>query len=404
MSQKKSGESKEPSALVDKMIRVPFVEKYRPRLLDDVISHTEVVQTLQRLIERDSLPHLLFYGPSGTGKTSTILAISRQLNGEDRWKQCTLHLNASDDRSLDVVRERIIPFAREPILIPPSDQKTKTKSIKIVILDEADSMTIPALLALRRVIEIYTSNVRFCLIANYATKIPDAIQSRCSRFRFGPLPLPDVVSHLQTVIENESIRIEKKAIDALAKLGQGDMRQTLCLLENCAVLLLDQAGGGSGDKNDAEDAEDAEKESKNCRVSSSVKTNSPNPNPQTTQTPKTLKKDPPVVVTVGMVYAVADRPSPLHIETIHSHLMRDSLAEALTFLQNFQETHSFSVTDLLTGLYERLMENPIFPPSALGSLLNQFSMIEHALALGANDSLQLGSLVATYVVARKSIR
>jgi len=214
---------------------LPFVEKYRPRRLDEMVSHTDVIQTLQRLIDRNCLPHLLFYGPSGTGKTSTILAISRQVNGEERWKQCTLHLNASDDRSIDVVRERIIPFAREPILtIATADTATDSTSsepaaaplhpMKFVILDEVDSMTTPALLSLRRVIEMYTQNVRFCLIANYATKIPEAIQSRCSRFRFGPLPMLDVHRHLQHIVDTESIRIEKKALEALAKLGGGDMR------------------------------------------------------------------------------------------------------------------------------------------------------------------------------------
>lgn len=175
------------------------------------------MRLVEKFIEKNRLPHLLFYGPPGTGKTSTILAVARRIYGADYRKQIlevSLHpgttyltlyflstrthsnqLNASDDRGIEVVREQIKNFAETRTLF--------SKGYKLIILDEADMMTTAAQSALRRVIEQYTKNVRFCIICNYVNKIIPAIQSRCTRFRFSPLPIAEVEKRIDNVIEAE---------------------------------------------------------------------------------------------------------------------------------------------------------------------------------------------------------
>ncbi|KAI9299613.1 YNL290Wp-like protein [Cunninghamella echinulata] len=173
---------------------LPWVEKYRPKSLDQVVSHEEITDTLKTFMERNRLPHLLFYGPPGTGKTTTILACARQIYGE-KFQSSILELNASDDRGIDVVREQIKNFA--------STRTIYSSGFKLIILDECDNMTNQAQSALRRVIEKYTKNVRFCIICNYVSKIIPAIQSRCTRFRFSPLALEQVDHRLTTVVDAE---------------------------------------------------------------------------------------------------------------------------------------------------------------------------------------------------------
>ncbi|KPP57531.1 hypothetical protein Z043_124734, partial [Scleropages formosus] len=171
------------------------VEKYRPQTLDDLISHQDILSTIQKFISEDRLPHLLFYGPPGTGKTSTILACARQLYKDKEFNSMVLELNASDDRGIDVVRGPILSFA--------STRTIFKKGFKLVILDEADAMTQDAQNALRRVIEKFTENTRFCLICNYLSKIIPALQSRCTRFRFGPLSQDQIIPRLEHVIQQE---------------------------------------------------------------------------------------------------------------------------------------------------------------------------------------------------------
>lgn len=173
---------------------LPWVEKYRPATLDELISHADIIATISTFINAGKLPHLLFYGPPGTGKTSTVLACARQLYGP-KFRSMILELNASDDRGIDVVREQIKNFA--------STRKIFDRGFKLIILDEADAMTQIAQAALRRVIEKYTRNVRFCIICNYVGKIIPALQSRCTRFRFGPLERAQIETRLDYVIAQE---------------------------------------------------------------------------------------------------------------------------------------------------------------------------------------------------------
>ncbi|KAJ1538787.1 Replication factor C (RF-C) subunit, partial [Nowakowskiella sp. JEL0078] len=203
-------------------LNLPWVEKYRPSTLDDLISHTDIISTITKFIDENKLPHLLFYGPPGTGKTSTVLACARRLYG-NRLNSFVLEMNASDDRGIDAVREQIKNFA--------STKTVFSSGFKLIILDEADAMTQVAQAALRRIIEKYTRNVRFCIICNYVSKIIPAIQSRCTRFRFGPLKEEQIRPRLQYVIESEGVNITKEGVNALLKLSMGDMRKSLNILQ-----------------------------------------------------------------------------------------------------------------------------------------------------------------------------
>uniref|UniRef100_A0A8C6LXC2 Replication factor C (activator 1) 5 n=1 Tax=Nothobranchius furzeri TaxID=105023 RepID=A0A8C6LXC2_NOTFU len=206
---------------------LPWVEKYRPQTLDDLISHKDILSTLQRFISEDKLPHLLFYGPPGTGKTSTILACARQLYKDKEFNSMVLELNASDDRGIDVVRGPILSFA--------STRTIFKKGFKLVILDEADAMTQDAQNALRRVIEKFTENTRFCLICNYLSKIIPALQSRCTRFRFGPLSPDQMVPRLEHVIQQENVEVTPDGMKAIVTLSSGDMRRSLNILQSTSM-------------------------------------------------------------------------------------------------------------------------------------------------------------------------
>uniref|UniRef100_A0A8L0DRN9 Replication factor C (activator 1) 5 n=1 Tax=Oncorhynchus mykiss TaxID=8022 RepID=A0A8L0DRN9_ONCMY len=206
---------------------LPWVEKYRPQTLDDLISHKDILSTIQKFISEDRLPHLLFYGPPGTGKTSTVLASAKQLYKEKEFNAMVLELNASDDRGIDVVRGPILSFA--------STRTIFKKGFKLVILDEADAMTRDAQNALRRVIEKYTENTRFCLICNYLSKIIPALQSRCTRFRFGPLSQDQMIPRLEFVIQQESIDVTPDGMKAIVTLSSGDMRRSLNILQSTSM-------------------------------------------------------------------------------------------------------------------------------------------------------------------------
>lgn len=163
---------------------VPWVEKYRPSKIDEVSHQQEVVSALNISVKTGHVPHLLMYGPPGTGKTSTVLAMAKELFGKDHYKQRILELNASDERGIKVVRDKIKKFAQKKIQKNLKDGDREIPPIQLIILDEADSMTVDAQSALRRIIEQYSKVTRFCIICNYIAKIIDPLASRCVKFRF----------------------------------------------------------------------------------------------------------------------------------------------------------------------------------------------------------------------------
>ncbi|KAI4116000.1 MAG: hypothetical protein LQ345_003501 [Seirophora villosa] len=217
----------------------PWVEKYRPKSLKDVAAQDHTITVLQRTLQASNLPHMLFYGPPGTGKTSTILALAKELYGPEMFRSRVLELNASDERGISIVREKVKDFARMQLSNPPLHYKDKypCPPYKIVILDEADSMTQDAQSALRRTMETYSKITRFCLICNYVTRIIDPLASRCSKFRFKSLDQGNAKKRLEEIAEIEHVEVEDGVIDTLIKCSEGDLRKAITFLQSAARLV-----------------------------------------------------------------------------------------------------------------------------------------------------------------------
>ncbi|MCF2139586.1 MAG: replication factor C small subunit [Candidatus Lokiarchaeota archaeon] len=209
----------------------PWVEKYRPRHLKDVVGQKEIIKRLQVFTgpSGKSMPHLMFAGPAGTGKTTCALALIRDMFGSKMKRNATyLELNASDARGIGVIRTDVKDFAKT--------QPPEGVPFKILVLDEADSTTADAQQALRRTMENYTHNCRFILICNYSNKIILPIQSRTSMFRFSPLSKEEIVGRINYIASNEKIQIEPEAIEALIYVVNGDLRRAVNYLQAAASL------------------------------------------------------------------------------------------------------------------------------------------------------------------------
>lgn len=201
---------------------------------------------------------MLFYGPPGTGKTSTILALAKELYGPELMKSRVLELNASDERGISIVREKVKDFARMQLTNPPAGYKSRypCPPFKIIILDEADSMTQDAQSALRRTMETYSKITRFCLICNYVTRIIDPLASRCSKFRFKSLDQGNAKKRLEEIAKMEGVTVEDGAIDALIRCSEGDLRKAITFLQSAARLVGAAAAedDGEDDKMDVDDS------------------------------------------------------------------------------------------------------------------------------------------------------
>ncbi|KJE89505.1 replication factor C 5 [Capsaspora owczarzaki ATCC 30864] len=314
---------------------LPWVEKYRPSSLDELISHKDIISTIDRFITEDRVPHLLFYGPPGTGKTSTILACAKKMYG-NRMQSMVLELNASDDRGIGVVREQIKEFASTRTI-------TSSGGTKLVILDEADAMTSDAQAALRRVIEKYTRNTRFCLICNYVSKITPAIQSRCTRFRFAPLSSEQMLDRLNFVIESERVNVTDDGKAALMRLAQGDMRKVLNILQSTAMAFD--------------------------------------------------------TVDETSVYTCTGFPLPADIETIVQWLLNEPFTSAMANIGELKLQKGLALQDILREVHE-FMARIEFPANVRIYLLKQLADIEYRLSAGTNERIQLGSLVAVFNTGR----
>ncbi|RQG90378.1 replication factor C small subunit [Natrarchaeobius halalkaliphilus] len=203
-----------------------WIEKYRPQRLADIKGHEDIVPRLQRYVERNDLPHLMFAGPAGTGKTASAQAIAREVYGDD-WRENFLELNASDQRGIDVVRDRIKDFARSSF---------GGYDHRIIFLDEADALTSDAQSALRRTMEQFSNNTRFILSCNYSSQIIDPIQSRCAVFRFTELADGAVETQIREIADVEGITVTDDGIAALVYAANGDMRKAINALQAAAVM------------------------------------------------------------------------------------------------------------------------------------------------------------------------
>jgi len=202
-----------------------WTEKYRPRTLDEIKNQSEIVGRLKKFVETKTMPHCLFAGPPGTGKTTASLCLAHDIFGE-KFAEAFMELNASDSRGIDVVRTTVKEFARIATI--------SGLPFKVLVLDEADNMTGDAQHALRRTMERFTETCRFILCCNYSGKIIEPIQSRCALFRFTPLKEEDVAGYLKDIAQKEKVELPKDGLQAIVKISEGDLRKAVNMLQAAA--------------------------------------------------------------------------------------------------------------------------------------------------------------------------
>jgi replication factor C small subunit len=217
------------SAKKTDLANLMWSEKYRPKKLQEVVNQKEIIKGISNLIKSPDIPHMLFAGPAGVGKTTTALCITMEILG-DEWRKNTLELNASDERGIKMVRERVKEFAAS---IKLAGDKEFGKP-KIIILDEADEMTSEAQTALRRIIEDSARTTRFIIICNYLSQIIEPIQSRCVVFRFTRLPKEDVIDHLEMICKQQKVKYEEKALAQIYSATGGDLRHSINIIQAAA--------------------------------------------------------------------------------------------------------------------------------------------------------------------------
>ena len=316
------------------MSNIPWIEKYRPKSFKEIISHDEIINTLQKLISCKKFPHTIFFGPPGTGKTSTIISCAKEIYGQN-YKTMVLELNGSDDRGIKVVREQIKDFSEYNQLF--------CKGVKLVILDEADSMTYDAQFALRRVIENYTHNTRFCLICNYITKLIPALQSRCITFRFGNINGKDCIDRLKYILDNEKANYDNGGINAVLKISNGDMRKSINLLQSVVMA------------------------TKNINEIN--------------------------------VYKCAGEPNPEIFSKILDYLTSNNFKDTYEYINDIRVSYGLSLIDLVKRI-DKFIFNLELDNKQLCELLKDLAKIEHNLSNEGTDEIQLGSIIACFFKLR----
>jgi len=318
---------------------LPWVEKYRPNDLKSIISHEDILNTLNNLINNNKLPHLIFYGPPGTGKTTTILACAKKIYGES-YKSIILELNGSDERGISVVREHIKEFSNTQIMLSQI-MNIKCK-YKLVILDEADSMTIDAQFALRRVIENCSNNTRFCIICNYLTKIIPGIQSRCAVLKFSPIHFDDHYKYINNIINLEKINITDDCINNIIKISEGDMRKSINILQSLFLI------------------------------------NSNN-----------------MIITKDLYKMVGYLEPEKSIEMMNYLFEKKSLNEIYTTILKFKEDNNLSINDIIKELSQFLLKNKNISTSKLIEIFDKLAQIEVYLTNNVNQEIQLCAIISS---------
>lgn len=333
----------------EKIATLPWIEKYRPTELNSILSHDRIIKMLQTYIKKRSLPHLLFYGPSGTGKTSTIMACARELYGK-QYSHMVLELNASDDRGIDVVRNRIRKFVMGDNVFFGKNLEDQQNIFKLVILDETDAMTYDAQAILRKVVEKYSYNARFCLICNSNKKIIPPLQSRCATYRFSPLEKNVIIGRIFEVAKLENINVTERGAELIARKSEGDMRRVLNVLQTVSMAYDE--------------------------------------------------------VTENNISHCLCYPKRVDIMIILKSLLDESFEYCVSNLQNYQKNNGVSLGDIINE-FEHVIRDSILEPKTVPLIsnvsikskaffLDQLRVIEYNLLASTNESIQLYGLISIF--------
>ena len=311
-----------------------WTEKYRPKKLKEVINQKHIVERLKSFVKEKRIPHMIFAGPPGTGKTCCAIAIARELYGKS-WKQNFQETNASDMRGIDVIRTRIKNFSRiRPI----------GASFKIIFLDEADALTPDAQNALRRLMEMYSDVTRFILSCNYSSRIISPIQSRAAIFRFKSLSKEDVFEYIKRIVNGEKLKIDKKALEAIYLISEGDLRKATNILQASAIL---------GKK-----------------------------------------------ITKDTIYEVASQAEPKEVLDMINFALNGKFLDAREILKELLLKKGVSGQDLIKEISNQIYKLDISDKSKI-ELVEKVGEFEFRLNQGANEQLQLEALLAQFALYKK---
>ncbi len=320
---------------------VMWVEKYRPKTLDEVVDLKDIVESLKAFMRHPkTMPHLLLAGIPGTGKTTVALCIARELFGQN-WKTFTLELNASDERGIDTVRDRVKDFSRY------SRAAFGNIPFALIILDESDQMTGPAQTALRRIMETSSRTSRFILICNQSGKIIEPIQSRCAIFRFSKLDRKAMIDHLCCLAKKENVTLATDAAERLVDYAEGDLRHAINALQTAAAY-----------------------------------------------------KD--GVIDDKVVTAVIGEASPMQVQLMINKALNGNFIEARKMMYELMGAYGFSGAEIVRQMQRELMKLSYVTPEEKAKLSNIIGEYDYRLTQGANSDIQLSALLAQFALVGKA--
>ncbi|MCD5425912.1 MAG: replication factor C small subunit [Methanosarcinaceae archaeon] len=313
-----------------------WIEKYRPFTLDAVVGQQDAVSRIKSYIATKNLPHLLFSGPPGVGKTATAISIARELF-KDTWRENFTELNASDERGIDVVRTKIKNFAKTAPM--------GGADFKLIFLDEADALTADAQSALRRTMEQFTSNCRFILSCNYSSKIIEPIQSRCAVYRFRPLSDDAIKHRIKFIAEKENLSIAEDGIEAIEYVAQGDMRKAINALQAAALM--------------------------------------------------------GAVIHKEAIYKITATAHPKEIENMVHTALEGNFKTSRKMLNKLMLELGLSGEDVVKQVYRAVL-NINLPDKKMVDLIDVIGEIDFRLTEGANERIQLESMLAHFALSKNS--
>jgi replication factor C small subunit len=321
-----------------------WVEKYRPKKLDEVVDLKDIVESLKAFMKNPkTMPHLMFAGIPGTGKTTLALCIAHELYGQQNWRNFTLELNASDERGIDTVRDRVKDFSRY------SRASFGEIPFSLVILDESDQMTGAAQTALRRIMETSSRTSRFILICNQSSKIIEPIQSRCAIFRFSKLDRKAMIDHLLWVSSKENVTLSPEAAERIVDYSEGDLRHAINTLQTTAVYREDR------------------------------------------------------VVDEKTVSQVVGEASPKQVQMMINKALNGDFMEARKMMYDLIGSFGFSGVEIIKQIQRELMKMSYITPEQKAELTNLIAEYDYRLTQGSNSDIQLSALLAQFAKFGKSL-